>query len=197
MRVAAALAVTGRRWCGESSLPVAASDRRFLTRDAPSPGMDVKSRHHLRSDEISELEDGLAEKLGVDLDGDSYERVEFDDVDREVVLVDGDPLVASFDGELFLTVVGANEHPPENHVVTVDSGAISFVSDGANIMRPGIVEATDDIESGDLVIVVEETHGKALAVGRAEADGDDMVGDSGKVVENLHHVGDELYDFHV
>ncbi|MEF8808768.1 RNA-binding protein [Natronomonas sp.] len=159
--------------------------------------MDVKSRHHLRSDEISELEDALAEKLGVDLDGDSYERVEFDDVDREVVLVDGDPLVASFDGELFLTVVGANEHPPENHVVTVDSGAISFVSDGANIMRPGITEATDDIEPGDLVIVVEENHGKALAVGRAEAAGDDMVGDSGKVVENLHHVGDELYDFHV
>ncbi|QLD85590.1 RNA-binding protein [Natronomonas halophila] len=159
--------------------------------------MDVKSRHHLRSDEISELEDALAEKLGVDLDGDSYERVEFDDVDREVVLVDGEPLVASFDDELFLTVVGANEHPPENHVVTVDSGAISFVSDGANIMRPGIVEATDDIAPGDLVIVVEENHGKALAVGRAEADGNDMVGDSGKVVENLHHVGDELYEFHV
>jgi PUA-domain protein len=159
--------------------------------------MDVKSRHHLRSDEISELEGALAEKLGVDLDGDSYERVEFDDVDREVVLVDGEPLVASFDGELFLTVVGANEHPPENHVVTVDSGAISFVSDGANIMRPGIVEATDDIEPGDLVIIVEENHGKALAVGRAEVAGEDMVGDSGKVVENLHHVGDELYEFHV
>jgi PUA-domain protein len=159
--------------------------------------MDVKSRHHLRSDEISELEGDLAEKLGVDLDGDSYERVEFDDVDREVVLVDGDPLVASFDGELFLTVSGANEHPPENHVVTVDSGAISFVSDGANIMRPGIVEATDDIEPGDLVIVVEENHGKALAVGRAEVAGEDMVGDSGKVVENLHHVGDDLYEFHV
>jgi PUA-domain protein len=159
--------------------------------------MDVKSRHHLRSDEISELEGALAEKLGVDLDGDSYERVEFDDVDREVVLVDGEPLVASFDDELFLTVVGANEHPPENHVVTVDSGAISFVSDGANIMRPGIVEATDDIAPDDLVIIVEENHGKALAVGRAEADGDDMVGNSGKVVENLHHVGDELYEFHV
>jgi predicted ribosome-associated RNA-binding protein Tma20 len=24
-----------------------------------------------------------------------------------------------------------------------------------------------------------------------------MVGDSGKVVENLHHVGDDLYEFHV
>jgi PUA domain protein len=159
--------------------------------------MQVKSRHHLRSDEIDELESSLADHLGIELDGGDYERVEFADADREVVLVDGEPLVASFDGELFVTVRGANEHPPESHVVTVDAGAISFVSDGANVMRPGITEATDDIAPGDLVVVVEETHRKALAVGRAEADGSDMVGESGKVIETLHHVGDDLYEFRV
>ena len=159
--------------------------------------MQVKSRHHLRSDEIEALEASLADHLGIELNGNDYERVEFTDTDREIVLVDGDPLVASFDDELFLTVRGANEHPPENHVVTVDAGAISFVSDGANVMRPGITEATDDIESGDLVVIVEETHRKALAIGRAETAGSDMVGESGKVVESLHHVGDDLYEFHV
>ena len=159
--------------------------------------MQVKSRHHLRSDEIEALEASLADHLGIELDGNDYERVEFTDTDREIVLVDGDPLVASFDDELFLTVRGANEHPPENHVVTVDAGAISFVSDGASVMRPGITEATDDIESGDLVVIVEETHRKALAIGRAETAGSDMVGESGKVVESLHHVGDDLYEFHV
>ena len=51
--------------------------------------MDVKSRHHLRSDEIDELASSLADHLGVELDGDDYERVEFTDVDREVVLIDG------------------------------------------------------------------------------------------------------------
>ncbi|PSQ33009.1 RNA-binding protein [Halobacteriales archaeon SW_12_69_24] len=159
--------------------------------------MDVKSRHHLRSDEIEELAASLADHLGVDLEGEEFERVEFADVDREVVLVDGEPLVASFDDDRFLTVRGSNAFPPDGHVVTVDSGAISFVSDGANVMRPGIVDATDDIEPGDLVVVVEESHGKALAVGRAEAPGAEMVGDSGKVLENLHHVGDDLYNFHV
>jgi PUA domain protein len=159
--------------------------------------MQVKSRHHLRSDEIGALEESLADHLGIDLDGDDYERVEFTDSDREVVLVDGEPLVASFDDDLFVTVRGANEYPPENHVVTVDSGAISFVSDGANVMRPGITDATADIDPGDLVVVVEETHRKALAIGRAETDGSDMIGESGKVVETLHHVGDELYEFRV
>ena len=159
--------------------------------------MEVKSRHHLRSDEIDDLSASLADRLGVDLDGDDYERVEFTDVDREVILVDGEPLVASFDGDRLLTVRGANEYPPDRHVVTVDSGAISFVSDGANVMRPGIVEATDDIEPGDLAVVVEEQHGKALAVARADVAGAEMVGDSGKVLENLHHVGDDLYEFRV
>jgi len=104
--------------------------------------MQVKSRHHLRSDEVTAIRETVADA-----------------------------------------------------VVTVDAGAISFVSDGADVMRPGIVEADTGITEDDLVVVAEETHGKALAIGRALTDGDAMVGDSGKVVSSIHHVGDELYQF--
>jgi PUA domain protein len=159
--------------------------------------MQVKSRHHLRDDEVNALEETLADALGVDLNADAVERVEFTDTDREVVLVDGEPLVARFGDELFLTVQGANALSPERRLVTVDAGAVSFVSDGANVMRPGIVDADGGVAPGDLVVVVEETHGKALAVGRAEVPGDEMVGDSGMVVESLHHVGDELFQFSI
>jgi PUA domain protein len=61
-------------------------------------------------------------------------------------------------------------------------------------MRPGIVEADEDIEVGHLIVIEEETHGKVLAVGRALVDGDEMLGDSGKVVESIHHVGDDLFE---
>ena len=160
--------------------------------------MNVKSRHHLRSDEVGAIETALADDLGVELDADSFEKVEFDDSDWNVVLVDGDPLVLYVnDDEPFLTVQGANEHPPEKHVVTVDAGAISFVSNGADIMRPGITEADSDISDGDLVAINEESHGKFLAIGRALTDGDDMVGESGQVVESIHHVGDDLFEFSV
>lgn len=159
--------------------------------------MKVKSRHHLRSDEIDDIESTLGDDLGVDLDGDSYERVVFAEADYEVVLVDGDPLVFFVDGEPFLTVQGANAYPPQKHVVTVDSGAVSFVSDGADIMRPGIVDADEDIAAGDLVAIAEEAHGKVLAIGRALEAGGDLLGDSGKVVESVHHVGDELFQFSV
>ncbi len=155
--------------------------------------MEVKSRHHLRGDEVDAIRDALAAGLDVALAGDSFEDVTFDDSDRRVVLVDGEPLVAYFDEEPFLTVQGANALSPERGVVTVDAGAVEFVSDGADVMRPGIVDADPDVAAGDLVVVAEETHGKALAVGRALVPGAEMTGDSGKVVESLHHVGDELF----
>ncbi|WP_435344429.1 RNA-binding protein [Haloarchaeobius sp. HRN-SO-5] len=157
--------------------------------------MQVKSRHHLRSDAVSEVESAVADALGVTLDGDTYELVELEDAAFDVVLVDGEPVVFYVDEEPFLTVRGANANEPSRRVVTVDSGAISFVSDGADVMRPGIVEADPAIEAGDLVAIAEETHGKVLAVGRAMVDGDEMTGDSGKVVESIHHVGDDLYGF--
>jgi PUA domain protein len=157
--------------------------------------MQVKSRHHLRSDEVTAIRETVAGALDVDLDGDTFELVELEDADVDLVLVDDQPLVFYVDEEPFLTVRGANALEPSAGVVTVDAGAISFVSDGADVMRPGILEADASITDGDLVVVVEETHGKALAVGRALTDGDAMVGDSGKVVSSIHHVGDELYQF--
>ncbi|MFC7097837.1 RNA-binding protein [Halobaculum marinum] len=164
--------------------------------------MQVKSRHHLRSDAVSEIREALADRLGVDLDGDSFELVELTDSPFDLVLVDGDPDVLYYESddaerEPFVTVSGANAHPPERGVVTVDAGAVSFVSDGADVMRPGITEADDSIAEGDLVAIAEETHGKVLGIGRALVDGSEMVGDSGKVVKSLHHVGDDLFEFSV
>ncbi|PSP97479.1 RNA-binding protein [Halobacteriales archaeon QS_4_70_19] len=160
--------------------------------------MDVKSRHHLRGDEIDEIVDHIEDRLGVTVEGDAWEDVEFVDDERRVVLVDGEPAVAFFDGgEPFLTVQGANRFEPGRRIVTVDAGAVSFVSDGANVMRPGIVEADEAIDPGDLVVVAEETHGKVLAVGRADVAGDEMPGDGGKVVDSLHHVGDDLFEFSI
>lgn len=163
--------------------------------------MDVKSRHHLRSDAIAAIEDGIETALGVTVEADSFEKVELTDGDWNVVLVDGEPLVLYVEGdgedEPFLTVRGANEFPPTKRIVTVDAGAIQFVSNGADVMRPGIVEADEVIEAGDLVVINEESHGKFLAIGRALDDGAEMTGEEGRVVESVHHVGDELYELTV
>jgi PUA domain protein len=155
--------------------------------------MEITARHHLRSDAIAEIAEALEAQLGVELDADTVEEVELADSDRDVVLVDGEPLVFYDQGDPFLTVSGANKYPPDRRVVTVDAGAVQFVSGGADVMRPGIVDADESIEAGDLVVIAEETHGKVLAIGRARVDGDELLGDSGKVIDSVHHVGDDLY----
>lgn len=155
--------------------------------------MEITSRHHLREDEADEIGEELEQKLDVELEG-TVEEIEVDD-SYDLLLVDGDPLLARFDGETFVTVQGALELQPSRSLVTVDAGAVEFVTNGADVMRPGITEVDDGVEEGDLVVVVEENHGKALAIGRAQVDADEMLGDEGKVVESLHHVGDELWEF--
>jgi PUA-domain protein len=163
--------------------------------------MEIKSRHHLRSDAIEEIRETLETQLGVELDADSFEKVELADSEWDVVLVDGGPLVVYVESgegtQPFLTVRGANAYPPERRVVTVDAGAVQFVSNGADVMRPGIVTADEGISEGDLVVVNEESHGKFLGVGRALVDGTELEGDEGRVVESLHHVGDDLYELSV
>jgi len=77
--------------------------------------------------------------------------------------------------------------------VVVDKGAIKFVVNGADIMRPGVVRC-DDFENNSFVVIVDETYGKPLAVGRTLFSSDDLINQtSGKVISSLHFVGDEYW----
>lgn len=112
-----------------------------------------------------------------------------------LILVDGRPLLFEIEGQLFPTVRGALEMELKNRIVIVDKGAIRFVSNGADIMAPGIVDADSEIEEGDFVIIVEETHRKPLAIGKALMKGPQMVeADSGKAIKSITHVGDKLWN---
>ena len=79
------------------------------------------------------------------------------------------------------------------HVV-VDVGAIRFMCNGANVMRPGI-KAHSEFESNDIVCVIEESRRKFLAVGKAvvpSAELDAM--EKGEVLKNLHYISDRFWD---
>lgn len=127
------------------------------------------------------LEDKVLEKISLD--------------EYSLILVDGKPLLFEIDGQLFPTVRGALELELNKRIVTVDKGAVRFVSNGADIMAPGIVDADPDIKEGDLVIIIEEAHRKPLAIGRALLNGPEMVeADSGKAIKSITHVGDKLWN---
>jgi PUA domain protein len=77
--------------------------------------------------------------------------------------------------------------------VIVDMGAIPYVCNGADIMAPGIVEL-DDFPEGSLIVIRDVTHRKALAIGKAIRSSNSILDSKkGKVIENLHYVGDKLW----
>lgn len=78
--------------------------------------------------------------------------------------------------------------------VTVDMGAVKFVCKGANVMRPGITDM-GEFAAGGVVCVLEERHGKHLAVGTASASSADAEASGrGEVVRNVHYVSDRIWD---
>jgi PUA domain protein len=79
--------------------------------------------------------------------------------------------------------------------VVVDTGAVPYVVNGADIMRPGVTSVSDDILAGKPVQVVEERYGKPLAIGIALYNTTELrEKNSGKVVKTIYHVGDELWN---
>jgi PUA domain protein len=78
--------------------------------------------------------------------------------------------------------------------IIVDMGAVAHIANGADIMRPGVREVHSDFAKGALVLIVDEKYSKPIALGRAEVDSAEMrfMG-KGKVVGNVHYVGDALW----
>jgi PUA-domain protein len=157
--------------------------------------LKIKPRHQLRKSQKKEMINTISNVLE---DADTVigkKRIELAQTeDYELILVDGKPLFFITDGKLFFTVRGALELQPQKRQVIVDAGAVSFIIKGADIMRPGIVSADHDIKEGDMVIIVEQTHDKPLAIGRALVSGEEMIGDSGKVIKTIHYVGDRMWN---
>jgi PUA domain protein len=77
--------------------------------------------------------------------------------------------------------------------VTVDMGAIKFVCNGAKVMRPGIIDF-DSFKTGDIVVVKDQTHAKAVAVGLALVDSEEARAMSkGYIIDNVHYISDKMW----
>ncbi len=147
-------------------------------------------RHMLRKKEAKQIAKSLAETTGVEIKG-SMERVEIND--KVVILVDGEPLILEHDGRYYLTVYGLLKFKPSKGKVVVDEGAMPHIINGADVMKPGIVEADENIRVGDFVYVVVENKETPLAVGIALVNGCEMIGGKGKAVKNIHHLKDKIW----
>jgi PUA domain protein len=155
-------------------------------------------RHFLKAREARSLLNEASKKLKVDLAQIFKAKVNVELVETEfaeIFLINGKPLLVKAEENVFPTLI-FNEFFTLAPKVVVDMGAVSHVCNGANVMAPGIVSFEGEFRKGDFVFVVDEKHGKPIAVGEIIYDMNVAKKvKHGIVVRNIHFVGDKIWNF--
>lgn len=158
----------------------------------------VKNRHRLKKKQIRALLDEIVSEYGSDGGLEAISEIEVGNIDAigEVVFVkktlcffreESKRLVVSLKGLECCSFV--------NRRVIVDMGAVKFVTNGADVMAPGIVDADEKILKGEIVWVCDVNNKKPLAVGEALVSSEEMKkSQKGKAIRTIHWVGDELWE---
>ncbi len=156
--------------------------------------MKIKNRHRLKTKDIKQFQDELKKTFTNDFfyEKSSVETGEFED--QKIIFVDGEPCFMFFENKIIFTLHGLNKYKPKQSFVVVDMGAIKFVTNGADVMAPGIVDADININENDQVWICDEVHKKPLAIGIANMTGEQMIAENtGKAIKTVHYVGDHLW----
>ncbi|MEM0332763.1 MAG: DUF1947 domain-containing protein [Archaeoglobaceae archaeon] len=144
----------------------------------------------LRKKDAKKISEEVKERAGIDVSGE-MDLVKFKDVN--IILVNSEPLLLEYEGKHYVSVYGAIKLKPNKYEVRVDEGAMKFIMNGADIMKPGIVYADPNIKEGDFVFVTVEGKQSPIAIGIALCSGEEMKG-KGKAVKNLNYVGDDIWN---
>jgi PUA-domain protein len=161
--------------------------------------MEIKKRHDLKSSKVKHLKNQVKEVLGEEfvplLEGERFE-ICTTDADIDLILVDGNPVFLKKKA-LFPTLKAFLDTDCRKltHHITVDMGAVPYVTNGAHVMRPGVVDIDKSVEKGDFVVITEERHGKPLAIGEALYSAKEIkTMKEGRVIQNIHYVGDKMWN---
>jgi len=157
--------------------------------------MPIKHRYHLRKALLRQLTRGVVERFGepaAELLKGPIEVLELEE-GREIILAAGEVLLFRLIDKIFPLLKSLDRIPLKRG--GVDMGAVPHGVNGADVMAPGVVSADGGITREEGVAIVDERHGKPIAVGQALVPGAEMQGPRGKVIKNLHHVGDEMWRF--
>ena len=154
----------------------------------------IKKRKRMREKEVKALASQLTDVFGVEVftEKDAVDIAESTDFD--LIFVNNDILGIIYEDKPFLTVRGILKYKPEKRAVTVDMGAVPYVTNGADVMGPGIVDADQSVSEGDLVWIRDIKNKVPLAIGVALRDGAGLSAkEKGKAIKTLHNVGDKLW----
>ncbi|MEM3852057.1 MAG: PUA domain-containing protein [Methanomassiliicoccales archaeon] len=161
-----------------------------------SAELRIRRRHRLREKEVEALAANLDNLMGTRTFStrDKIEVAEVYGLEQSIFLLDNDIVAIEFKGGPFLYIAGILRYGATRRFVTVDMGAVPFVTNGADIMGPGIVDGDHAVREGETVWIRDVKYGKPLAIGSAIVNGD-MFGTkkAGKFVLSHFHIGDRLW----
>ena len=155
----------------------------------------IKNRHRLKRREIIYIQNELKKTFTRDF-FDTESSVETGYIEgKKIILVDDEPCFMIYENKIVFTLHGLYRYKPRENFVVVDMGAVRFITNGADVMSPGIVDVDKNVSENDQVWICDEQHHKPLAVGIAIIDGERMISErQGKAVKVIHYVGDSLWN---
>jgi PUA-domain protein len=156
--------------------------------------MPTQRRYPLKAKEAKQIIEQTNQTLKLSFDKDATVEVVESDI-GEIYLIGGKPLLFKFGNRVLPTLL-FNEFTSKAPKIVVDMGAIPYVCKGATVMAPGIVRYEGEFVLGDLALIVDMKHGKALAIGEALMDSATArATKKGPVVKTLHFVSDKIWDY--
>lgn len=159
--------------------------------------LTIKKRHAIKKGQLNTLMQKLSESLGEDASLFNAPMIEIAETASKfnIYLIDKKPLLIEREEWAFPTLRGAVLRPFHGRRIVVDMGAVPYLINGADIMRPGIVSVTDDVKAGLPALAVDESHDKPLAVVIPLYDAEGILAlEKGKAAKNIHYIGDELWN---
>lgn len=157
----------------------------------------IKHRHALKSSEKRAFVKKFTEAFNINIEEIIRDRLEVEIAElrekKSLIIINGRPLLIESEGDLVPTLLFEElvERFPK---VFVDMGAIPHICNGADIMAPGVVRIDGKFKEGDLVAVLDEKHGKTIAIAKALTSSEVIRSlKRGKVLKNVHYIGDSVW----
>jgi len=114
-------------------------------------------------------------------------------MDKKIILINKVPSFFYFENKLVPTLKLQLQKDLLKSVF-IDQGAIKYIINGADVMRPGIVEFDSNIEKNDFVVIKDIQHKKPLAVGISLFSSEELNSlDKGICIKNIHYLGDDIW----
>lgn len=142
--------------------------------------------------ETAEVIKEISSQWKIDLP--KIKNLKFHYLDNDILIITGTGLKVIKIKNIYIPFLSETEILKKFPFVMVDMGAVKFMCNGANVMRPGITKYSQ-FEKDQLVCIIEESQQKFLAIGQSCVPSSELESLSkGEIIKNMHYISDKYWE---